>query len=507
MSVHHSSDSSDSVGAASTVAPTQDLEKAFADGQNKELAQQDVQDTAIDKFRVELSPEEDPKNMSVFRKWLAVLVISTAAFCVTSCSSAAAFTEEGTQIDFGASTEVAILGVSLFVQGLGLGPLLAGPLSELYGRNVVYRASFFLFWVFTFPVAFAPNMAVFLVFRWITGFCGAAFLSVAGGSIGDMFANHEVATPMALFTVSPFIGPAVGPLIAGFITQHTTWRWLYRVFLIWNFLQVVCLILFVRETYAPVLLKWKAARLRKSENDSRYYCGLDRHDGLWDSIKKSCYVPFQLIVLDRMALLLDLWSALLLGILYLAFQVFPIIFGVGHHFNTQSVGMSFLGIGIGMVVAVACTPFWNSVYRRETEKHKGSPPPEMRLLIGMVGAVITPISLFWLAFTTYPHVHWIVPIIASVFLGLGIVFCFTAVFTYLVVAYRPVAASAMAGNTFIRTTFAAAFPLFAGQMYNKLGTVGATALLAGLTTIIAPLPFIFYRIGARLRASSKFAAA
>ena len=98
------------------------------------------------------------------------------------------------------------------------------------------------------------------------------------------------------------------------------------------------------------------------------------------------------------------------------------------------------------------------------------------------------IGLFWLAFTTYPHVHWVVPIIASVPFGAGVYFIFTCVFTYLVVAYRPIAASAMASNSFMRSSFAAGFPLFAGAMYERLGTVGATALLAGLTTIMAPFP-------------------
>ena len=106
----------------------------------------------------------------------------------------------------------------------------------------------------------------------------------------------------------------------------------------------------------------------------------------------------------------------------------------------------------------------------------------------MWGAILIPISLFWLAFTTYRHVHWVVPIIASVPFGTGILFCFSAIFTYLVTAYRPVAASAMSSNTFVRTSSAAAFPLFAGQMYHRLGTVGATALLAGLTTLAAPIP-------------------
>lgn len=68
------------------------------------------------------------------------------------------------------------------------------------------------------------------------------------------------------------------------------------------------------------------------------------------------------------------------------------------------------------------------------------------------------------------------------------------------------AASAMAGNTAMRCTFGAVFSLFAGYMYDRLGTVGATALLAGLMTIMAPLPFVFRRIGSRLRENSRFAA-
>lgn len=100
------------------------------------------------------------------------------------------------------------------------------------------------------------------------------------------------------------------------------------------------------------------------------------------------------------------------------------------------------------------------------------------------------IALYWLAFTTYSHVHWIAPIIASVPFGSGIYFVFMSTFTYLVTAYRPIAASAMASNSSMRSMFAAVFPLFAGAMYNRLGTVGATALLAGLTTIMAPLPYV-----------------
>ncbi|TFY76597.1 hypothetical protein EWM64_g7414 [Hericium alpestre] len=293
-------------------------------------------------FEVTLDPEDDPQKKSLLLRWLAVLTISSASVCVTCASSVASFTEAGIQQTFGISKEVAILGISLFVVGLGVGPLSIGPLSEMYGRNIVYRVSFVLFFSFSWPVAFAPNIAVYLVFRFLTGCCGATFLSVAGGSVSDMFPNNKVATPMAVYTISPFLGPEVGPLYSGKFHEYKA-------------------------------------------------------------------------------------------------------------------------------------------------KH-GDPPPEFSLKMGQVGGILVPIGLYWLAFTTYRHVHWIVPIIASIPFGTGTYFVFTSVFTYLVVAYRPVAASAMAGNSAMRSSFAAGFPLFASQMYARLGTVGATALLAGLTTLMAPFP-------------------
>ncbi|KAF7965778.1 hypothetical protein HWV62_41808 [Athelia sp. TMB] len=191
----------------------------------------------------------------------------------------------------------------------------------------------------------------------------------------------------------------------------------------------------------------------------------------------------ELMLFDRMVLLLNLWDALLLGILYLTFQAFPLIFEKKHGFSTGETGMSFLGIGLGMVIAVCTEPFWNILFAREEIKYKGNPPPEIRLFMGQVGGVLVPIVPF----------------------GSGILFVFTSTFTYQVTAYRPIAASAMSSNSALRFTFAAAFPLFAGAMYNKLGTVAATGLLAGITALMAPLPFVLYRIGPKLRQSSRFA--
>ncbi|KAJ4495461.1 MFS general substrate transporter [Lentinula lateritia] len=433
-------------------------------------------------YEVTLEDHEHPQSLARRRKWLIVLVISSSALCVTCASSAASFTEDGVSETFHVSREVTILAISLFVEGLGLGPLLAGPLSEVYGRNIIYRVSFILLFAFSFGVAFAPNIVVYLVFRFITGFCGSTFLSVAGGSVSDLFDNKTVANPMAVYTISPFIGP------------NTNWRWTYYTLTIWTFTQTLALFIFVPET------------LRKSTGDESYFAPLEKGEiNLGQAILVSCYKPFQLVLYDRMALLLNTWTSLILGILYLAFQAFPIIFETNHGFNMQETGLAFLGIGLGMLCGLASQPYWNRVFAREAEKNGGVAPPEARLYMGEIGGILTPLGLYFLAFTTYSSVHWIVPIIASIFFGTGIYFVFTCVFTYLVTAYRPIAASAMASNSAMRSTFAAVFPLFASYMYDGLGTVGATALLAGVMTLTIPLPFVYRRIGPRLRAKSRFA--
>lgn len=453
-------------------------------------------------YEVSLEPAENPQELPLARRWLAVLCISTASVCVTCASSMAAFAEGGVSRQFHVSKEVTILGVSLFVLGLGLGPLVAGPVSEIYGRSAVYVVSFGFFFVFLFPVAFAPNITVYLIFRFLAGCSGAAFLSIAGGSVSDMFSTSEVATPMAVYTICPFLGPEIGSVLSGFINQHWHWRWTYYVLIIWSFIQEIALILLVPETCVPVILKWKAQRLRKTTGDPNWFAPTEGepHLSLAQKMLNNCWKPFYFVLLNRMLLLLNTWNAFILGILYLTFQAFPIIFEGRHGFDIQCTGLTFLGMATGMILGLCTQPYWNRRYHQYKDAHgQDEPPAEFRLRMGQVGGVLVPSSLFCLAFTTYRGVHWIVPVLASVPFGTGTYFIFTSSFTYIVVAHRPIASFALTCNTTMRTTFAAAFPLFAGQMYDVLGTVGATVLLAGITTAMAPLPFVLDYMGHRHR--------
>lgn len=148
----------------------------------------------------------NPRSMSKARRWLIVVIVSSGSLCVACTSSLYASAQENLQIEFGCSRQVATLGLSLFVFGLGLGPMILAPLSEFYGRRPVYVCSFSLFVIWLLPCALAQNMATMLVGRFFDGFAGSAFLSVAGGTVSDLFSGHELSAPMMVYTAAPFLG-------------------------------------------------------------------------------------------------------------------------------------------------------------------------------------------------------------------------------------------------------------------------------------------------------------
>ncbi|RYN64239.1 putative drug/proton antiporter [Alternaria alternata] len=457
---------------------------------------------------------ENPRSMGKLRRWLIVLICASSSLCVTCTSSLYTSTYSQLEPEFGASRLVCTLGLSMFVAGLGAGPMILSPLSEFYGRRPIYICSFTFFLIWMIPCAVAQNIQTMLVARFLDGLAGSAFLSVAGGTVGDMFGKHELSAPMMVYTASPFVGPEVGPLIGGFIVENTTWRWCFYVLIIWSGVQLCLIVMFVPETYHPVLLRRKAIRLREETGNPEWIAPIEKMDrSIAKTVLWSCIRPFQLLFFEPMCLSLCILSAILLGILYLFFGAFPLVFQNNHGFSISQTGLAFLGLLVGMLAGISTDPIWRRIYGRlvrQREEQGGEPggsEPEFRLPSTILGAWVVPVALFGFGWTTYSSVHWIVPIIFSAVFGLGVIWVYSGVFTFLVEAYPVYAASALAANSFARSYFAAAFPLFGVQMYNNLGYQWATTLLAFLALAMAPFPILFFRYGKRLRGGSRYASA
>jgi hypothetical protein len=175
----------------------------------------------------------------------------------------------------------------------------------------------------------------------------------------------------------------------------------FYVLIIWAVIMWLSIFLLVPETYHPVLLRRKAIMLRAETGDERYQAPIERLTrSITMTVITSCYRPFQLLFFEPMCLLICLLSAVLLGILYLFFGAFPLVFGNGHGFELWQIGLTFLGIFVGMMVGVASDVIWKKRYAELVRKYseetgiENNSEPEFRLTATIVGAWVVPIALF-----------------------------------------------------------------------------------------------------------------
>jgi hypothetical protein len=157
----------------------------------------------------------------------------------------------------------------------------------------------------------------------------------------------------------------------------------------------------VPETYHPVLLRVKARRMRKETNNDAWFAPIEKTSrSIPKTVMWSCIRPFQLLFFEPMCLCLCILTALLLGILYLFFGAYPLIFGRTYGFTLSQIGMAFLGLLVGMILGVVSDPLWSKHYDRLLRRYeanggeKGGSEPEFRLPPTVAGGVLIPIGLF-----------------------------------------------------------------------------------------------------------------
>ncbi|MCJ1389125.1 Synaptic vesicle transporter SVOP [Xylographa bjoerkii] len=449
---------------------------------------------------------ENPKNWSKPYKWYCTMVVAFTCFIVAFNSAVITADLEGVSDTFNVSQEVALLTITVFVIGFGVGPLVFAPLSELFGRKPVYVSTLFLAVIFTIPGAVAPNIATLLVTRAIDGIAFSAPMTLVGGTLADLWRAEERGVPMAAFSAAPFVGPAIGPLVGGFLSDAMGWRWLYWIQLILSGVAWLLITFTLPETFTPAILLHRAKQLRKSTHDDSYVTEqeLDPRP-LTSQLALFLLRPFQLLFLEPIVFFLSLYMSVLYGLLYMYFIAYPIIFQEGKGFSAGSTGLMFIPLAVGVVCSSACAPIVNRHYLNLHREHGGKPPPETRLVPMMYACWFIPIGLFVFAWTSFPRLSWVGPCLGGFPVGFGFIFLYNSANNYIVDSYQHQAASALAAKTFLRSMWGACVVLFTIQMYHRLGYEWAGTLMAFIALACCAIPFVFYLKGEAIRRYSRFA--
>jgi multidrug resistance protein len=449
---------------------------------------------------------ENPMNWPKSRKWGLIACLGAVTLVTPLASSFFAPGVPQVMNTFGESSNViAGLVVSIYILGFAIGPLIIAPMSELYGRFIVYHVCNLLFFIFTIACAVSNSMGMLIAFRILAGCAGAAPLTMGGGTIADIFPPEERAGAMAIWSIGPLLGPVLGPVAGGFLVQSKGWRWVFWILAIAGGVFALLLLLVGRETYHPTILARKTARLRKETGNTNLRSKLDSGLPPKDVFIRSIVRPMRMLIFSPIVFLMSLYVAINYGILYLFFTTITFVFEDNYHFSSGAVGLSYLGIGVGLIAGMAFLGTTSDkIIKKEQAKGSALPEHRLHLLLSLPGAICLPIGVFIYAWTTDKHVHWIVPIIGTSFIGLGNLTGMMTIQTYLVDAFTIHAASAIAANTVLRSVFGAFLPLAGLDMFEKLGLGWGNTLLGLIALALVPVPVFFRYRGERIRTDKRF---
>lgn len=219
---------------------------------------------------------ENPRNWSLAYKTFVVATMGFGATVISLASTCYSVTIPALQDELGITKMVGLLGTTTYLLGMAAGSLFLAPLSEMYGRRPVYLVSAGLFTVLTVPVALARNIETILIFRFFSALFGSALMSNSPGSVNDVVSDHHRPMAFGFWAIGPSNGPVLGSIIGGFIYQYLGWRWSNWIIVITGGVTFALMIL-VKETYAPILLRKRAQKRRQDTKNPKWWSSHDNH--------------------------------------------------------------------------------------------------------------------------------------------------------------------------------------------------------------------------------------
>ncbi|OJJ03159.1 hypothetical protein ASPVEDRAFT_84613 [Aspergillus versicolor CBS 583.65] len=483
--------------------PGTTIAKAFYDGE-------DLSGLDPDLITLDSDAGENPQKWTVKRKWATTAF--TAIFCFippfASTIFAPALLLVMDDLDISDAT-VGALQVSIFLFSFAIGPLFLAPLGELYGRTIIVHIGNFIFVGFSIGSGFSQTVAQLSVCRLLAGLGGSAGMSIFGGILADIWDIKGRVKASGLITTGIIIGPVLGPVCGGWMSERASWRWTCWIPAMAAAAAGAVALLWMHESHAPTVLQRKVRKARVAEPGRNFYTVFDLDLGHDQSkrpragqVLSKAIRPVLYLVLDPVLCLLSIYYAFVFGELYLLVTTFSEIFSLGYGHSAGIVGVDLLAQGIGNIIGLFATmKLLDYVYQRQMRSEKGY-NPESRLVSAFPGALVLAAGLFIYGFTAL-RVHFIVPLLGLLIFSLGAMNIFLAIQLYIVDCFE-YAASAIAAVGFLRFMFAGAFPLFGSRLFDALGVDWGVGLLAflslGLGVPFLPLIYIF---GQRLRRVGK----
>ncbi|KAK7057779.1 putative efflux pump antibiotic resistance protein [Favolaschia claudopus] len=447
----------------------------------------------------------NPKDWSRSKKLIVTDVLSATGFCRIMVSTIIAPALPTIKNELHMNSTEAAMALSIYLLATAFGPLVIGPLSEIYGRKNILHAcnAWFLLW--NLLCGFAKTKELLIAARFLAGFGASSIYALAGGVLGDVWRTEERGKSLRLYLVIQLFGAAVGPIIGGIMSARTTWRWMFWSTSIFQAIMLVIEIGTFPETYAPLILRKRAERLRRSTGDPQYRTPYERpqdRKSVANVLTRALTRPLRLLTFHpiiQVTALIQAWSY---GMLYIVLSSFATLWTEEYKQPTELSGLHYIACAAGEVAGSQVGgPLMDMMYRRMRERAPdGIPRPESRILLTFPGSLLVGLGLLVYGWAAQYHVHWAVVDGAAFVYMFGGQIAGMPIQAYVMDLFSEHTSSALAASQFLRSLTAFLFPLFAPAMYKAMGYGWGNTMLALCGLFFGlPAPGIIWMFGERLR--------
>lgn len=241
-----------------------------------------------------------------------------------------------------------ILVNSLILIGVGFGPLLIAPLSEMYGRKLAILGGSAVFILWNTCCGFATSLSQMLAFRLLAGFGACTADAVAGGLIADIWAPQQRGRAFAVFMAAPLLGPGVGPIAGAYMTNAISWRWAFWITSIAAALLFVLAIFFLAETYEPVIVRTNRGPGSASYSVPDHLKDMSRTKFIWTNIQR----PLRMLATQLIIQLIALYMALLYGTMFLFLFMYAALWSQNYKQSARVSSLNYISAAIGYIAGV-----------------------------------------------------------------------------------------------------------------------------------------------------------